>query len=528
MGALKLHTLKQKLWAIVAASFIARVIMFFTLPNTPSSLAPDEITYAYYATEFSKQDFTSIIYRFFDVELLGRTLVLPSSLLVKLGLPSLDAIRVVSSLYSLISLILLSLAIHKFFIKSDSSVFIKHEKFMIFVIFIYAFWPSRFIWSVLGLRESTMELGVIIALVSTSFLISNRATIWSLGIILGLVFVFLTRPQVGWLLFIAEATCLFLVRGVKHKFIFLLSLLIGVMCGYFLTTPFESRTQATYEAKIVTPSEKPAPVTPSEKPAPVTPSEKPAPVTPSEKPAPVTPSEKPAPVTPSEKPAPVTPSEKPAPVTPSEKPAPVTVSKDEATASTLCQFDEQQVSSEGNRYVCSQTNSVTETVRKDSPLESIVGNVDAIPYAQEVRAIDAQSAIQQMACVFESNSKISDYLCIAWRMPYMSFTFLFRPMLIIDTTSSASSVAAMENLIWLALFLLVAIGVARKPRKFVIKPLIPIYTFVILYVLGAGSYQGNLGTAFRHKSLILGGLLLLVYLTVSFQRQKDTHEVSTS
>ena len=45
MSALKLHTLKQKLWAIVAASFVARVVMFFALPNTPSSLAPDEGTY---------------------------------------------------------------------------------------------------------------------------------------------------------------------------------------------------------------------------------------------------------------------------------------------------------------------------------------------------------------------------------------------------------------------------------------------------------------------------------------------------
>ncbi len=42
MSAFKLQTLKQKLWAIVAASFVARVIMFFALPNTPSSLAPDE------------------------------------------------------------------------------------------------------------------------------------------------------------------------------------------------------------------------------------------------------------------------------------------------------------------------------------------------------------------------------------------------------------------------------------------------------------------------------------------------------
>jgi len=47
MSAFKLQTLKQKLWAIVAASFVARVIMFFALPNTASFLAPDEGNYAF-------------------------------------------------------------------------------------------------------------------------------------------------------------------------------------------------------------------------------------------------------------------------------------------------------------------------------------------------------------------------------------------------------------------------------------------------------------------------------------------------
>jgi hypothetical protein len=45
MGALKLHTLKQKLWAIVAASFVARVIMIIGLLTTTTSLAPDKFTF---------------------------------------------------------------------------------------------------------------------------------------------------------------------------------------------------------------------------------------------------------------------------------------------------------------------------------------------------------------------------------------------------------------------------------------------------------------------------------------------------
>jgi hypothetical protein len=32
----------------------------------------------------------------------------------------------------------------------------------------------------------------------------------------------------------------------------------------------------------------------------------------------------------------------------------------------------------------------------------------------------------------------------------------------------------------------------------------------MLYCVGAGSYEGNMGTAFRHKSLILWVILLLL------------------
>ena len=111
MSALKLHTLKQKLWAIVAVSFVARLVMFFVLPSTPTSLAPDEGTYALYAKDLSREDLGNIFQKIFDFESLGRTLVIPSSLLIKLGSTSLDAIRAVSSLYGLISLVLLILTI---------------------------------------------------------------------------------------------------------------------------------------------------------------------------------------------------------------------------------------------------------------------------------------------------------------------------------------------------------------------------------------------------------------------------------
>ena len=42
--SLRFTTLKSKLYAIVFASIVVRVIGFFLLPNTPSFLGPNEFT----------------------------------------------------------------------------------------------------------------------------------------------------------------------------------------------------------------------------------------------------------------------------------------------------------------------------------------------------------------------------------------------------------------------------------------------------------------------------------------------------
>ena len=61
----KLTTLKSKLYAIVFASFVVRVVAFLALPNSPSSVAPDELTYSIYAqlaSEFSLKELFSSIF----------------------------------------------------------------------------------------------------------------------------------------------------------------------------------------------------------------------------------------------------------------------------------------------------------------------------------------------------------------------------------------------------------------------------------------------------------------------------------
>ena len=100
LSKFKLKSLKQKLWAIVATSFIARMIMFFVLPNTPSSLAPDEGTYAaltkWIAESKPAADFPAYGEGLY---LSGRTIIIPASVLNRIGMGELDAVRLVSSFY---------------------------------------------------------------------------------------------------------------------------------------------------------------------------------------------------------------------------------------------------------------------------------------------------------------------------------------------------------------------------------------------------------------------------------------------
>ena len=116
MSAFKLQTLKQKLWAIVAASFVARVIMFFVLPNTPSSLAPDEGTYAFLAKWIGESKPASEFPAYGQwLYLSGRSIILPASFLYRIGFNELDAVRLVSTIYGFSGLILAVAIILKLF-----------------------------------------------------------------------------------------------------------------------------------------------------------------------------------------------------------------------------------------------------------------------------------------------------------------------------------------------------------------------------------------------------------------------------
>ena len=399
MSALKLGTLKEKLWAIVAASFVARVIMFFVLPSTPSSLAPDEGTYAALTKWIAESKPAADFPAFGEgLYLSGRSIIVPSSALNRIGMNELDAVRLVSTLYGFLSLVLLTFFALKLLNKRDDlSKF--NSRLILFFFFVFAFLPSHFVWSTLGLREGPNEFWVLSTFISVYAIFHFKTrfkALMYLALFASIVMCFSTRPQVG------------LVLGV--------GLLI-----YFIT-------QIRQVKSLI------------------------------------------------------------------------------AIAAVLSAVFLGSIATSGNAGV---------SIIEDPGV--VITMVDGIPSRHTGNQVAAASIIETPDCPLSENSviasapsRVETYACIIWRAPYMTSTFLLRPFIVGDVTSSSSAFAATENLIWILAFGLIAYFIVKRRGIPKFKQLAPSLIFFALYVVGAGAYEGNMGTAFRHKSLILWVVLALL------------------
>jgi len=425
----KLTTLKGKLYAIVYCSLIARTIGFFLLPNTPSSLGPDEGTYGAVAT-WTEQGFPAKDFPLYGegLYLSGRALFWPAAFFNQLGLSSLNSVRLTAAIYGLLTLVLV---IYIFLKTVDKHITVaqyveKNTNLVVALFVVFAFLPSHFVWSLLGLRESSVEFWTLCAFASLYWIfhLERKFSIKSALILVAtIVFTFSSRPQVGWVLGITFL--IFLLANIRKKTaLFLIPIvLIGVVLGSMVTT---------------------VPVVPTS-----------------------------------------------------------------ATGTT---------------------GTTGETVKGTSTGSKIFGSLktaaEITAYKHRVNQLDAASVIVTQSCprdglavVNRPSTSFDTYFCIAWRAPYMTATFLFRPMIGLDVTSKSSLFAAVENILWLGSFIFI-IGMLVKKRKFAFfGPLAPSIIFLTLYGVGAGSYEGNMGTAFRHKSLILWVFLLLVASVIAARKR---------
>ena len=452
---LRLTTLKSKLYVIVFASFVARFIGFFLLPNEPTiALAPDEGGYAEIARLVASEQPTT---SYGGLYFISRTLVLPAAVINNFGIDPLSSVRIIASIYGALTLILVAFLIIQSVNKysSHSELTLKRSNLIIGLFIVFAFLPSHLLWSMLGLRESPMEFWVLCSLSAIFLAVNLQEKVTApiaLLLTISITLLFNTRPQVAWVLTVT--ILFFLIFSTKRRVSLALALLTLISSGMGYASVVVQK-QDVY-ALVATDG---------------------------------------------------------------------SATDGSATDSSACQDSNQIVVLQGKEYKCKKTGTKRNLSGLQNPGEVIVNETIAIPDRHKGNQVAAASAIQTLPCPVTEESKTDKYFCLAWRSPYMVASFLFRPLIGIDITSTSSLIAAIENIAWLGAFIFIIIMFIKKRQLAFIGPLAPSLIFFILYCVGAGSYEGNMGTAFRHKSLILWVILLLVAsVTVAEKRPKSRNE----
>ena len=484
--SLRLTALKSKLYAIVFASFIVRVVAFFALPNTTSNLALDEGNYAG-LTEWIAQGNPDYKYPYTSLYTNSRSLIFPASLLNKLGINRLDSVRIISSLYGFLACLLLAnlfLKLYKFKQVRSGEFVPRHSTFLcLFAAFVFL--PSHLTWSLLGLRESAVEFWTLLVFVLVLYVFEakKRPSILALiGILIAIPLVFMSRPQVGLLLGVTLVIFSLIKVKVKISWVLACITLVGIVLGYAATTGFSNVAADNWSLRLETIDKKLANTSPTQL---------------------------------------ETIDKKLANTSPTQHEQDIAIKK--------CAVEGQKVVIEGIFYIC--INSVSKKFNGFASLGSAVYNqAEAIPERSEANKVGAGSAIKTIACPNKGQSRIDSYFCIAYRAPYTTFTFLFRPMLGADVTNTSSLFAAIENIFWLAAFLFVIVMLIRNRRLAFFGALAPSLLFFFFYSVSAGAYEGNMGTAFRHRSLILWVVILLLASTIlaSQQRKAEREGISGS
>ena len=174
-----------------------------------------------------------------------------------------------------------------------------------------------------------------------------------------------------------------------------------------------------------------------------------------------------------------------------------------------------------DKYRCITPTRLLPNLEVENPIGVLSKQTSELYSRHIVNQFDANSAIRTVHCP-ELGFKQIDYLfCLGWRAPYTTFTFLFRPILGPDLTSTSSIFAALENTLWQTSLLFVLVMFIRNRKLAFLPALTPSLLFFFVYSVGAGAYEGNMGTAFRHKSLILWVVILLLASTIVATKERN-------
>jgi hypothetical protein len=458
---------------------VARILALFLLPPTPSFLAPDEGTYAYLALWVADSqnvdEFPAFGAGLYNT---SKTLILPAAALVRLGFDELTSVRIVSIAFGLLSIYFFTRIIFLVLrIRSLQEVKnILSQRLVLLVLILFAFLPSHFIWSTLGLRESAANASL---LASVFFLLRLREVevlrsnipLAALAItlpILTLMLSFGARRQTAFV-FVVFFCLVILVMSRRRNVLSLTGvILLGTVLGLgFSTTP---KTAASVQFAWV-------PVEQLAQANKVT-----------------------------------------------YSPAPV-ISRTDGTV-VVCEKEGIRIATVSGEFVCISKIFTKGQISLLATIQQVpIMTLDSLENKREGNRVGAQTAFSETNCTNYSQLSIQNLTCNAKEFPYRATAFLVRPLPLIDSGSLSNNLASAENLIWT--LLLVSFGYFLRvsfQNRLKLEVVIPTTLFIVFFSSLAALYEGNLGTAFRHKSTILWGLLLVITIGINSNWRKFEEE----
>ena len=469
-GGTKLRQLIAYFYVLIVASSIVRLVILVFLPSTPSSLGPDEMTYAQLAQWVAeKKSVDAFVYgpSLYNV---SKTFTLPSAFLIQVGLPPLAAVRVTSMLFGILSIVLFIALCWRFLLGKNRNLneSIEFRKFVeiLSLTFIFAFFPSHLLWSVIGMRETSVEFFLLLA----TFLIGRvceedfRRRYFSfniLGVILSVTLAFGTRPESAFVFALSMSLGLSLLfyRDRDFKKLLVVSCVIaGALFGHLYSATPKVEVQQFLVPKLLETSN-------------------------------------------------------PVSTQPSETSNPVSTKNINFRERCLGQVVGFAFEIAGQRYTCAYEQRELKQIDANKAFISEVSKVAQFEYKTRVYQLYASSALPPIDCmdIDKFSQKIQ---CFFKSLTYRYLSVLIRPLPILDTESNLQILASLENIFWLFLFLNAAKTILKRRHQLHILG-VPLIIFLILYTSGMAFAEGNLGTAFRHKSTILFVLLLLVRINLN-------------
>ena len=441
---------------ILAISTVCRIIFhFFVLTNSPSSFGPDERTYAalakYVAEGLPVEEFPAYGAGLYNS---AKSITLPSAFLVQLGMGELSAVRTIASTYGLASTLMLVLCFLALFrlrnqaLQKSSPVF---DRRFLALLLIFTFFPSNFVWSTIGLRESGSQFW----LISTFYFIlkllnSAGRDLWKFTgfCSLALTLAYGTRPETALVFSLIALLASILLLVKFRKFLPLFAILFGVFAGQaFTTTPQVVAEESLGAFKIIEPKQ-------------------------------------------------------------------ILEARQDDSASVMCSQADEIIKFDGSEFRCKYFK--TYQVIERNPTKTLKNEIlttQILEYERNVNAIDAQSALPVNECQGPSRDIFRLIECNLNELPYRLFAFLFRPLIFFDQGSTTLTFAALENLGWMIL-IPISVWVSLRKRENTLDRGVnlSLISYVTVFASTAALYEGNLGTAFRHKSTILWPLVFILMI----------------